>query len=504
MNLKILLSGPNRRGEIDAAKRDALLASMTDEIADLVLADNCDQTLALSVAEAAAARDIAAGARFIRNLEAKGKLDRAVEFLPNDSDIQKLENDKKGFTRPELAVLMAYAKLDLDAEILESALPDEPAFAATLAAYFPKQAAEKFQAELSQHRLKREIVSTTIANRIVNLAGPVFVARMKEMSGASGAEVARAFTVAEGAFGLEALKTRIDALDGKVEAQIQTRLYTEIAEILRRLGLWFLTYVSARDDLAGTIALYRAGVRLRAAIANSSPEQAQELMRASRGIMSGVPEDLSRDIGLLPLMGVAPEIAQLARTTAHEIAAVAAADFGVGARLGLDRLRLLAARITASEHWDRLAIRRLVDDLFAAQRVLSQSLLAELPKDAIPEDALAALEAWAASQAEALERTRSFLAALETTGELSIAKLTLANSQVHKLADISDPEACPGLLSCARVSALAGEVPIARPRACDGRRGNQREFSEPSSAAWRVRRGASWSWPTNSMPMPCS
>ncbi|HXS05801.1 MAG TPA: NAD-glutamate dehydrogenase, partial [Rhizomicrobium sp.] len=260
VNLKILLSGPYRRSEIDSQKRDALLADMTDEVAGLVLADNYDQTLALSVAEAAATRDIDAGARFIRVLEAKGKLDRAVEFLPNDADIQKLENDKKGFTRPELAVLMAYAKLDLDAEILNSTLPDDKAFTVTLVSYFPKRAMADFAAELPQHRLKREIISTSIANRIVNLAGPVFVARMKEMSGASGAEVARVFAVAEGAFGLEALKSRIDALDGKVEAQMQIRLYTEIAEILRRLGLWFLTHVTARDDLASAIALYRAGV----------------------------------------------------------------------------------------------------------------------------------------------------------------------------------------------------------------------------------------------------
>ncbi len=439
VNLKILFSGPYRRGEIDSQRRDALLANMTDDVASLVLADNYDQTLALSVAEAAAPRDIDAGARFIRVLEAKGKLDRAVEFLPSDADIQKLENDKKGFTRPELAVLMAYAKLDLDAEILDSALPDDMAFASTLAAYFPKQAAEKFAAELPQHRLKREIISTTIANRLVNLAGPVFVARMKEMSGASGAEVARAFAVAEGAFGLEALKARIDALDGKVDAQVQIRLYTEIAEILRRLGLWFLTHVSAKDDLAATIALYRAGVdALRTGHKDFiSPEQAQEAeARIARFTAPGVPADLARDIGLLPLMGVAPEIAQLARTTGHSIAPVAALYFGVGAQLGLDRLRLLAARITASEHWDRLAIRRLVDDLFAAQRVLSQSLLAKLPATATADDAIKALAGWAASQAEALERTRSFLATLETTGELSIAKLTLANSQVHKLADI--------------------------------------------------------------------
>ncbi|MGH6829248.1 MAG: hypothetical protein ACREFW_10110, partial [Rhizomicrobium sp.] len=139
-------------------------------------------------------------------------------------------------------------------------------------------------------------------------------------------------------------------------------------------------------------------------------------------------------IALLPLLGVAPEIAQLARSTSHSMTAVAALYLGAGERLGLDRLRMLAARIAAAEHWDRLAIRRLVDDLFAAQRALSQSLLAGLSRDAGLAEARQALDEWAARQAEALERSRSFLAMLETSGELSIAKLTLANSQIHTLA----------------------------------------------------------------------
>ena len=131
---------------------------------------------------------------------------------------------------------------------------------------------------------------------------------------------------------------------------------------------------------------------------------------------------------------MAPEIAQLAR--GHAIGCVAKLYFGVGSLLGLDRLRLLASRIAPAEHWDRLAIRRLVDDLFAAQRALAQSLLSGLAKEAKADDAVKALTGWAETNKDALERTRAFLAALETSGELSIAKLTLASSQIHKLADI--------------------------------------------------------------------
>ncbi len=432
VNLKILLSGPYRRGEIDAAKRDTLLAAMTDEVAHLVLADNYDQTLALSVAESGAPRELDADARFIRDLESRGRLDRAIEFLPADAEIATLAHDHKGLTRPELAVLLAYAKLDLDEEILASALPDDPALAPMLAAYFPKAAASQFAAELPQHRLKREIISTSLANRIVNLAGPVFAARMKEISGCSGAEVARAFVIAEGAFGLEALKQRIDALDGTMDAGLQLQLYAGIAEQLRRVTPWFLGNVPADGDLAQTVALYRAGVEaLRPSI-----EPYEEDKARIESLSKHLPAELARDWALLRRLAVAPEIAQLTQSSGHALGTVAKLYFGAGGLLGLDRLRLLASRIAAAEHWDRMAIRRIVDDLFAAQRALAQSLLGGLAKDARPSDAARALVQWAEKHEAVLERTRSFLAALETSGELSIAKLTLANSQIHKLSEV--------------------------------------------------------------------
>ena len=432
VNLKILLSGPYRRGEIDGPKRDTLLAAMTDEVAELVLADNYNQTLALSVADAASARDLDADARFIRELESRGKLDRAVEFLPTDAELATLGHDGKGLTRPELAVLIAYAKLDLDADILASALPDDPALAILLTAYFPKGAAGNFAAELPQHRLKREIVSTSLANSIVNLAGPVFAARMKEMSGSSGAEVARAFVVVEGAFGLDALKKRIDALDGKIDAGLQLQMYAGIAEHLRRVTPWFLGSLAADADLAASVALYRAGFEaLRPAI-----EPYEEDKKRIAELSQQLPPELARDWALLRRLAVTPEIVHLATSSGYGLGTVAKLYFGVGGLLGLDRLRLLAARIASGEHWDRLAIRRLVDDLFAAQRALAQSLLPRMAKDARPADAAKALLNWAEKHDAALERTRAFLAALESSGDLSIAKLTLANSQIHKLADL--------------------------------------------------------------------
>ena len=440
VNLKILLGGPQRRGELTPQARDDLLGAMTDDVAAHVLKDNYDQTLALSVAQSRSARDLDAHGRYMRDLERRGRLDRAVEFLPSDSELQKLENENKGLTRPELAVLLAYAKLDLDEEIVASDLPDDPAFKSVLAGYFPPAAVARFPEALEQHRLKREIVSTALANRLVNLSGPVFVARMKEMSGAGGAHVARAFIVAEGAFGLGALKSRIDALDGKIDAKVQTGMYTDISEILRRLGLWFITNVPANADLAATIALYRAGVENLRGTFNSlvSSYDAQDTEgRIAHLVEAGAPLDVAEDIAVLPLMSGAPEIAALARTRSLSVDLVAGAYFAMGATVGIDRLRGLAARIGAKEHWDRLAIRRIADDLFAGQRALTAEALAAL--DAAKThggraDGSDAVKAWAQAHGEALERAKSFLDALEHSGDLSIAKLTLANSQIRELA----------------------------------------------------------------------
>ena len=440
VNIKILMSGPLRRGELTAEARDKLLGEMTEDVAAHVLKDNYDQTLALSVAQLRARNDLDAHGRFMRDLEARGKLDRSVEFLPDEVELRLRAQRDQGLTRPEIAVLTAYAKLDLDEEISASELPDDPAFEAALAGYFPPRAVEAFPQEIKTHRLRREIISTVLSNRIVNLAGPVFVSRMKEMSGAAGSRVARAFVVAEGAFGLAALKARIDALDGKISAEVQTGMYADIAEILRRLGLWFITNVPAQADLAATIALYRAGAEeLRGTFASLvSPYEASDTeAHIEKMQKAGVPLDLAEDVSVLPLMGGTPEIASLAHARGLNVDLVAGTYFAVGAAVGIDRLRGLSHRIAAAEHWDRLAIRRINDDFYAGQRVLAADALAFLGKEkknGDRHDGAAAVAAWTEAHADAIARTRSFLEALEQSGDLSVAKLTLANSQIRELA----------------------------------------------------------------------
>ena len=420
VNLKILLSGPARRGELDDDKRDTLLAAMTGDVAQHVLADNYDQTLALSVAEHNGVLDADAALRLIADLETRGKLDRAVEFLPSNAEMKKLEHDGKGLTRPELAVLLAYAKLDLDAELLASTLPADPALHDLLIGYFPPAAIAAFPGEPDRHRLKTEIVSTVLTNRLVNLAGPFFVLRMKELSGRGAATIARAFVIADGAFGLSALKARIDATDGTAKAEDQIAAYAAIAAHLQRVTPWFLAARQSNiaADIAAAIALYRGGVdALRATLAAPPTADSQP---------STLPDDIARAVALLPLLAAAPDIVRLAADAKADPARAAALYGAVGERLGLARLRSLTAKLNLPEHWDRLAVRRLLDDLAGAQRNLTAKLLASGEAQA--------LDAWSRGNREALARTDEFLAAIESAGELSVAKLLLTASQIQNLA----------------------------------------------------------------------
>jgi glutamate dehydrogenase len=401
-------------------KRNALLASMTEDVAQHVLADNYNQTLALSVAQSSGARDLDAHGRLMRDLEARGKLDRAVEFLPSDAQLNSLAKEGKGLARPELCVLLAYAKLDLDAEVLASPLPDDPFFAALLDGYFPPPAIAAFPDEPGRHRLKREIVSTVLINAIVNLAGPVFVLRTREVTGLTPAEVARGFVLSDGAFGLSALKARIDGLDGKTDAKVQIELYRGIADQFRRAARWFLSNEPLDAPIAETVLLYRASLEALKQSHAPSEGDAAEIQALSRH----VPEELARDWTLLRHLAEALDVALLARETGKAPAEAAAVYDALGNSIGLDRLRWLSEKFLPSEHWDRLALRRLMDGLSRSQRGIAARLLNNGMR----------VEEWTTAKGVLLERTRSFLQTLEASGDLSVAKLMLASSQIQNLA----------------------------------------------------------------------
>ncbi len=211
VNIKIAFSHELTKGGLTLAKRDKLLASMTEDVAQLVLKDNILQTQALTIAEQQGFRLLESQARLMHTLERQGLLDRAIEFLPSDKQLTDLKAAHKGLTRPELAVLLAYSKMVLYKELLDSPLPDEPYFSADLKRYFPKAMQEDFADAIAHHRLKREIIATVVTNSMVNRAGITFCFDIAEDLGVGSRDIAAAYTLARDAFGLRGLWKEIEA-----------------------------------------------------------------------------------------------------------------------------------------------------------------------------------------------------------------------------------------------------------------------------------------------------
>ena len=220
--------------------------------------------------------------------------------------------------------------------IIESELASEPYFDGLLAGYFPTLAASRFKNELKRHGLAREIIATELANRTVNLAGPLFPLRMRELSNAPLCREARAFALADGVFDLSRLKARICALDLKVPAEMQNAMIADIAELLRRLGLWFIVQ-SPEGAMADIVKTYRAGLaELRGRFSTFvSPLEAEAVESRIVGFeKAGVPHDIAEDVAVLPVLNAVPEIILLSQAQHVPAESAARVYFDTGALLG--------------------------------------------------------------------------------------------------------------------------------------------------------------------------
>src|SRR5437660_460385 len=265
VNIKIALSIPVRDGRLTLGARNALLAEMTDEVGRLVLRNNYQQTLALSLAQRRGLEDLGFQQRLMQTLEQRGHLDRAVEYLPDDMEVGERRRRGQGLTRPELAVLLAYAKLTLYGDLLESNVPDDPYLGRELDRYFPIQLVERFPDALEQHRLRREIISTQLTNSMINRGGPSFAVRIGDQTGASASAIAAAFFVVRNSYDMIALNSAIDALDSKVSGKLQLDLYAAVEDLLLDRIVWFVRNVDISKGLAEVVEHYHEGIETIAA-----------------------------------------------------------------------------------------------------------------------------------------------------------------------------------------------------------------------------------------------
>jgi glutamate dehydrogenase len=426
VNIKIALSIPLRDGRLTMEGRNALLAQMTDEVAALVLRNNYLQTLALSLAERRGMADFGFLQRLIQSLETRGLLDRALEYLPDDMQLEERRRRMQPFTRPELAVLLAYAKLSLYEELLESAVPDDRYLARELGRYFPKAVAEKYPDALEHHRLRREIIATQLANSMINRGGPSLIVRLADQTGAAPAAIASAFATRD-SYDLTALNAAIDDLDNKVSGKLQLALYIEIQNLLLDRLVWFLRAVDLSKGLAEVVAHYRDGIAAVSAALDESLSQDLRTVREARRqelMAAGLPDAIAARFADLRALLAAPDIVLVADRSRNPVNRVAATYFAVAAFFGIQRLT--GAEIQAADYFDRLALDRARDVIGDAGRKLTAAILEDGTWGA------AGVEAWAAKHKAEVDRVRSAVGAMASSG-LTVSKLTVAASMLEDL-----------------------------------------------------------------------
>ncbi|MCW3780628.1 NAD-glutamate dehydrogenase [Defluviimonas salinarum] len=428
VNIKIALGAVVGAGDMTDKQRNALLAKMTDEVAELVLQTNYNQTLAISLVEARAPALLEDHARFMRALEGRGLLDRVVELLPTDEELAERRKDGRGLTRPEIAVLVAYAKINVFSELLGSDLPDDPFMERLLTNYMPGPIRVKYKAALETHRLRREIIATVAANAFVNEAGPSLFHRLNEETGASVGQIVRAFIIAREVFGLPAIAAEVNALDNKAPALTQVQMHLALSDMVAAQSLRLLQ--GGDGPVQDAIKLYGPGVAEVAATAHEMiaefsktrlTQRTKELTKAE------APKALAEKIARLELLGGALDIVEVAATLGRDVADVAANYFAAGARFGLDWLRSVSRQIEPTDHWERIALGRLMAELRTQQSAIGAAALAvEGTKPGA-----SSVTKWIEANAEAAARADRMMAELRASGALSVAKLAAASSQLR-------------------------------------------------------------------------
>jgi glutamate dehydrogenase len=434
VNIKILLNDLVGAGDLTPKQRDGLLAGMTDEVAALVLRDNYLQTQALSVMAAQAPELLDGQVRFMRLLEKAGRLNRPIESLPDDETLTERAARRQGLVRPELSVLLAYAKLWLHDGILASDLPDDPFLAGDLARYFPSALQERFAKEIAAHRLRREIVATATTNSMVNRVGVAFVSDMMENTGHGPADVARAYIVARDAYALRDVWSRIEALDGTVPAAVQIAMLAESGRLLERATAWVLRGVPMPFDLGAAIAELRPGIAaLQATLPAILPAETAEAVAERRRdyAQQGVPADLAAIVADLIVLASAADIVRIAARQGTTVEDAGNLYFAVGSRFGLGGLRSAAQKVGVGGHWQKLAAAAAIEDFYALQRDITVAVAAEAPGLAAQE----ALAAWAGAHRVNAERTDAVLAEVRAVRQIDLAMLTVAARQLKTLVE---------------------------------------------------------------------
>jgi glutamate dehydrogenase len=428
VNIKILLDSLVDAGELTGKQRNQLLESMTDEVADLVLANNRAQTLALLIARRQALPMVNVHARYIDVLETEGWLDRALEFLPTDKQIAERQAAGNGLQTPEFAVLIAYTKNANVAEMVNTNLPDDLALEGDLLSYFPAELQHRYETAIKAHPLRREIIATKVGNQMVNLSGISFDNRMTEDTGASVVDVTRAWVVARDVCRFPELWAEIDALTGHVPLETQLELFLDCRRMVERSALWLLRHRRPPIDIATAVAQFQPGMaKLATSLEPALIGRMADVVHSGEAsrLAAGVPEGLAERAGVWPLLHTGFDLIELAGTYDRDVADVARVSWEIFDRLDLLWLWDGIGALPRSDRWQTQARSALRDDLLTALVELTATVV-ESPGGSV--------DAWLAANERSVARAAAMFTEIRRAESYDLTALSVALRQLRNLA----------------------------------------------------------------------
>ncbi|TDF41809.1 NAD-glutamate dehydrogenase [Alteromonadaceae bacterium M269] len=426
VSIKILLNSLVRDGDLTVKQRNDLLYAMTDEVSDIVIDDCYRQTESISITHLGGGSLLKEQLRFIHGLEKSGALNRELEFLPSDDEISERLTTNNGLTRPELSVLTAYGKMVLKEELNIPQITEDPYHQSLLINAFPEVLRKKYAKHMQNHPLKGEIIATKLTNNMINDMGMNFSFRMEEETGASVDEIANAYTIAKDVFELEPLWREVEALDNKIDSEVQLGILNEMRRSLRRASRWILRHIDNKLSIQQNIDFYNGTYKdlhknLQHYLDENEYAALENNIQAL--VKKGVPADIAYKSATLSTMFSALDLAQVAESESRDISLVATLYFKLGMKLQLHWFLEQVNNQPVNNHWQALARASYREELDWQQRSLTAVLMRA---DSKSKDADKILESWMDEHKVLLERWEHLMTEFKTSKTHEFAKFSVA------------------------------------------------------------------------------
>ncbi len=433
VNIKILLNTLVNAGDLTVKQRNGFLEKMTDQVSEQVLMNNYRQTQAIALAYREAKTRTNEYRRLMNELEEQGKLNREMEFLPSEEELDERKTQQQGLTRPELSVLISYIKGDLKELLNEPKISQNEYLAKSIESAFPQALVERFPEALYAHQLRSEIVATQLANEMVNRMGITYVNRMRDSTGADISAIVKAYAAARDVFSMDEIWHQIEALDYKVSTEIQEKMMSSLMRLVRRGSRWFLRNRRRDINVPEEVERFRErAVEISSHLAELLAGEGKQTWQKyyDQLIKAGVPKELASTVAGTNNMFSALSIIEGAEQTQRSAEDVAATYYKVGCNLDLEWFLEQLNAMPVLSHWQALARETYRDDLDWQQRTLTVSVINTMPDG----DIKARMEAWLNLSEPMITRWRNMVAELR---ESQIDDFSVFSVALRELLDLA-------------------------------------------------------------------